>query len=225
MSKAQKAAAVRARHASTVKQTIDSINGFTAQTCASTLAVYREELESGWTAYHNAFIDHEDAIIGKNDDDVSTITTEFATIHTSYLRSKVHLNKLIAGTAGNTVNLDQSIMQPDGVKTVKLPPCKLMNFSGELSDWVEFKATCRSMLPDKIDDVHRLQFLKDALKGEPRELVAHILPANGAYERAMLLLKNRYENTRAIVNNHLRRLYTLPRNSRMKKTVVVCVLL
>lgn len=212
MSKAAKTSTVRARYASTIKGTIDAVNKLTdANSCASQLAVYRDELDDNWTNYSTAFSEHEEAIVGKDDAEVTNITTEFATIHTAFVKAKVHINKLLTNT-GNTSVLDQSVSQNDGIKSVKLPPCQLMKFSGELKDWVEFKATCRSMLPNKVPDVQRLQFLKESLRGEPRDLVAHILPSEGAYERAMLLLKNRYENTRAIVNDHLRRLYVLPRN-------------
>lgn len=97
----------------------------------------------------------------------------------------------------------------DAAKNVKMPPVKITAFSGDIIQWTEFKATCRSILTEKFSDVQRLHYLKDALVDEPRELVSHILPADGAYDRAMLLLKNRYENVRAIVNHHLHRLYTI----------------
>lgn len=98
------------------------------------------------------------------------------------------------------------------MKSYKLPPVRLPTFNGDMKDWVEFKATCRSILTDKVHDVHRLQQLKDALTGEPRELVAHILPSTGAYDKAMVLLKQRYENARAIVNSQLHRFYSLAPN-------------
>lgn len=217
MSKTVRAATVRARHATTMKKMIDDINAFrSTDPCATTWAVYRDELEVNWTNYNTAYVQHEDTLVGKDDTELGNITTEFATIHTAYIKCKIHLSALIAtlATAGNSSILDQSTSHNDGnsVKTVKLPPVKLMKFSGELKDWVEFKATCRSMLPDKIDDAQRLHFLKGSLTDEPRDLIAHILPNPGSYEKAMLLLKNRYENKRAIVNDQLRRLYVLPRN-------------
>lgn len=75
MSKAVKASTVRARHAATIKQTIT--------TCTSTLIVYKEELETAWSGYNSAFTEHEDSIIGKDQDELNAITTEFATIHTA----------------------------------------------------------------------------------------------------------------------------------------------
>lgn len=218
MTKAVKTSTVRARLATIIKTTIDSATSLNATSCASSLSIYREEVETGWNNYTEAYNEHEDAIIGKNDDELTTITAEFSTIHSAYLQARIHVNSLIAASNGNTVVLDQSMTQHDNAKSVKLPPCTLMPFSGNLKEWVEFEATCRSMLTDKVLEVHRLQYLKDALTGEPRELVSHILPAEGAYDKAMLLLKGRYKNARAIVNNHLQQLYSIPRNDSSKES-------
>lgn len=55
---------------------------------------------------------------------------------------------------------------------------RLPSFSGDVKDWVEFKATCRSVLTDRVidrvHDVQRLQQLKETLTVEPRELISHI---------------------------------------------------
>lgn len=101
-----------------------------------------------------------------------------------------------------------------------MTPIRVPMFNGDPNVWAEFKATCRSVLTDKIHDVARLQLLKEALKGEPRELVQHVLPGDGCYERAMLLLKKRYENPRTLVNGQLRRLYTIPHNEPNREIIV-----
>lgn len=75
------------------------------------------------------------------------------------------------------------------------------------------------MLTDQIAEIQRLQCLKEALVGEPRELIANVLPSDGAFERAMLLLKQEYENARAIVNESLRRLFAIARNEPNKENV------
>lgn len=210
--KLARASAARVRITAMIKKTIDSIGTLTNTACPSTLVVYSNELETNWASYHNAFCEHEEALAGKDDDELANITTEFATIHNSVIRARILLAKLVANhNNGAGSNLNGSIIEPnittvDNAKTVKLPPCKLTTFSGDWKDWIEFKATCRSMLTEKVADVHRLQYLKEVLTGEPRDLVSHILPGDGAYDRAMMLLTKRYENHRAIVNEHLRRL-------------------
>lgn len=220
---AAKAEAAHSRHAATLKKTVDTVNTLTQQACVSTLTVYRTELDNNWSDYVAAYNEYEKLVAGKDNNELETITSEYATIHASVVKARINLGKLLAsnGVDTNASILDQTINGNVLPKSVKLPPCKLSPFSGELKEWIEFKATCRSMLTNQIADVHKLQFLKEALKGEPRELVAHVLPSEGAFERAMMLLKKRYENTRAIVNDHLRRLYTLPRNEPNRESVSV----
>lgn len=202
------------RFATSLKKTIEIIKTLTADACNSTLTVYSVDLNDTWAEYVKSYTEYEKLIAGKDEEELSKIADEYATLHAAMVKARIHIGKLLTATGGdrNASMMDTSISMTSGVKTVKLPPCKLSPFSGDLREWVEFKATCRSMLTDQISDVHKLQFLKDALKGEPRELVSHVLPAEGAYEKAMLLLKSRYENSRAIVYEHLRKLYILPKN-------------
>ncbi|XP_031622711.1 uncharacterized protein LOC116340379 [Contarinia nasturtii] len=214
-----KVSATRVRHVNTLKAILEKIITLTNQACSSTLSVYNSELELGWRNYSAAFEEHEKAIAGKEKDILETITAEYATLHGSVLKARISLGKLLAGSgANNTSFLDQTISQPGNTRAIKLPACKLPSFSGsQLGRWVEFKATCRSLLTEQVSDVLKLQHLKEALQDEARDLVAHILPGDGAFEQAMLLLKNRYENFRAITNEQLQRLYTIPKNDPNKE--------
>lgn len=207
-----------------LKATVEQAEKLTVNSEVSSVAVFRDELDTSWSHYVNAFNLHEDSLIGKDDITIGTINTEYIAMHNTYLCTKLHLRKLLS--AKSTVSSLHSTLldgtngaNDEAVKTIKMPPIKITPFSGDLKDWTEFKATCRSILTEKISDVQRLQYLKEALSGEPRELVAHILPADGAYDRAMQLLVNRFENTRAIVNMHLKRLYTIPRDESETETI------
>lgn len=209
-----KQALCRTRYHTVLKSTIEKAEKLTNNAEFSSVAIYREELETDWSHYSSAFNLHEDTLIGRDENTLTVINQEFTAMHNAYLSTKLHLGKLAmtnqpSGTLNSTM-FDAS--NNDATKTVKMPPIKLTTFLDELKEWTEFKATCRSILTDKIPDVQRLQYLKEALSGEPRELVAHILPAEGAFERAMKLLIDRYENVRAIVNSHLHRLYTIERD-------------
>lgn len=65
-------------------------------------------------------------------------------------------------------------------------------------------------MTENVPEAARLQHLKDALLGEARAIVSHIIPFAGCYKQAMDLLAERYENTRAIVNEQLHKLYSIP---------------
>lgn len=212
----------RTRYHGILKSTVEKAEKLTANADVSSVAIFRDELETGWSNYSSAFNTHEETLIGKDENALSTITKEFSTMHDAYLSTKLHLGKLMSANPGGALNSTMFDSNAhDTAKTVKMPPIKISTFSGELKEWTEFKATCRSILTEKIPDVQRLQYLKEALSGEPRELVAHILPADGAYDRAMKLLVNRYENIRAIVNSHLQRLYTIKRDDATNESIGV----
>lgn len=220
MSVLDRAAAVRVRHTVTLKKTIEIIGTLTEAACASTVAVYSNDLEATWSAYVNAFNDYEKAAIGQ-DEHLLANTTEYTTLHAMVLKARISLGKLLSPSdAVNTSILEQSMGQIKNLpKMVKLPPCKLTEFSGNPKDWPEFRATCRSLLTEQVPEIQRLQYLKEALKGEPRELLSFVLPSDGCFEKAMYLLKNRYENARLIVNDHLQRLYSIPRNEPNKESM------
>lgn len=214
-----KANALRERHVSILSKTIDTITTLTQEACRSTITVYKGELDSNWNAYNDSFNEHEDSILGKEEqkgmlDEISNIHRD---IYGNYVKARVKLGKLAEkiGSNPDMSSLNNSSFEHtenEHVKTFKLPPIKLPKFSGAYNEWPEFKATCQSMLTDKIHDVQRLQYLKEALDGEPREIIRFVMPNDGCYQKAMVLLKNRYENARAIVNDQLNRLYVLPRN-------------
>lgn len=84
--------------------------------------------------------------------------------------------------------------------TVKLATIRMTPFSGNPEEWIEFKATCEAVLVDSVPEIQRLQQLKDTSVGEPRQIVSQVLPFDGAYNKAMKLLKDTYESTRAIVD-------------------------
>lgn len=216
MATAAKASAARERHVATLKKTIEVINGLTGEACQSTVIVYGTQMESNWQDYASAYDEHEKAIAGKDDTVLKTIADEYLALYTSFVKARIALGKLATPSANpNASFLDMSTSnsgQSTITKSTKLPVCKLPTFSGDFTAWVEFKATVRTLLTDNISEVHRLQCLKEALSGEPRNLVAHILPGTGSFERAMLLLKQEYEHTRSIVNESLRRLYFIQRN-------------
>ncbi|XP_055309492.1 uncharacterized protein LOC129573205 [Sitodiplosis mosellana] len=221
MATAAKASATRERHASTLKKTTDTIATLTSSACQSTLAVYSSQLDTNWSSYVDAFDEHEKAIAGKDATELKTITDEYATLHAAFVKARIALGKLMSPVAGaNSSFLDITVNNDSaGHKTAKLPVCKLPTFSGDRTAWVEFKATVRTMLTDQVAEIQRLQCLKEALVGEPRELIAHVLPSDGAFNRAMMLLKKEYENARAIVNESLRRLFAIARNEPNKENI------
>lgn len=203
---------VRNRTWRLLKSALGQIGKFNRSTDISTLRVLKEELEDKWSDYMRAFEQQETALASLSSVDLATISQEFIESHNKYVQSKVILAQLMAPHLQSEPlpRAESSPSQSAITTNFKMPPVRITPFDGNVCNWIEFKATCDSVLRDTIPDVQRLQYLKDALIGEPRAIVSHILPTEGAYQRAMDVLKTRYENTRAIINENLRQFYAIP---------------
>lgn len=207
--------AVRMRTQRMLRQAVNNICRLNATTQLSSLRVFKDDLEDKWNAFIHAFQDHENALSATADPTLQMITNEYAESHNQFIQAKLHVADLITKhnanqTVPNVSNvLDDTTAIPVSSQ-FKLPSIRITPFNGNSSDWIEFRATCESVLTDRIPEVQRLQYLKDALIGEPRETIRFVLPGPNCYTRAMQLLKSSYENHRSIVNDHLRKFYALP---------------
>lgn len=211
---------VRERTARSLKSIIGLVNAQDEDCDLSALCVIKTELESKWSDFEDAFNEHEASLIGcGNLSDLNGITTDFVTLQNSHVKAKITISQLISGA--NDGEESASAQSSNGQATTptntnarpafKMAPMKISSFSGNLSEWTEFKATIRAVLIDPMPDIQRLQHLKDALLGDARILVSHILPGtDNAFDKAVKLLTDRYENTRATVNGHLHKFYAIP---------------
>lgn len=215
--------AVRARTLQMFTAAAESISKLNAQSDVSVMIIWKDDLMSKWSEFMGAFEEHEKLLVSSDEDKLAAITKEFIGAHAKYLEAKVHVTQLLSATQfqtavnstlheqSSTTNTNTNGHEHHDIRSdFKLAPIKITPFSGKLSDWIEFKATCQAVLTEKIPEIQRLQYLKDALLDEPCSLISHILPGTGAYVKAMNLLKTRYENVRAIINSSLREFFSIP---------------
>ncbi|XP_055305902.1 uncharacterized protein LOC129570356 [Sitodiplosis mosellana] len=209
--------AVRVRTLRMIKHTLDNVSKLTDASDMSVLVILKEDMMEKWTSFASAFEAHEEYLTANDDRDnpeLPTITDEFIAIHSQFLTAKTLVHKLLAAVppVGNIHNstLNPLVEERRPKPACKLPPVRITPFAGDSGDWIEFKATCSKVLTEDMPDFQKLQHLKDALIGEPRNLVGFVMPNEGAYDKAMELLQNRYENFRKIINDQLRKFFDLP---------------
>lgn len=203
--------AIRERKLKMLKTVINSINKMNENDSDSAILVLRSDLDTRWSEYMHAFESQEAVVIAVGDESLTELSTEFTGMHNSYLKAKIHASDILSDpTDTGQQTLNSTMNTNENRPAFKMAPMKILPFSGELADWIEFKATCDTILIANFPEVQRLQYLKDALFGEARSLVSHILPGQGAFDRAMQLLKDRYDNQRSIINAHLKQLYAIP---------------
>lgn len=215
MSAIDKAVSAYTRTETIINANCEVVKKFDSQTEHSTLIIYKEEIEKAWTEFYLSYEKLEISLTGKKDDDLKKYLTEFGAMHNKFITARITISQCLSALAGQneTSTLETSIQsnqEPSIRPNIKLPPIQIRPFNGNFDDWPEFKAACNSVFTDKIPEVQRLQYLKDLLRDEPRDLVKHIAPEEGAYNAAWVVLKMRYDNTRAIVNSCLKRFFELP---------------
>lgn len=202
--------AVRMRTHKMLKATIISVMKLDAETARTNIHILRAEMETKWNEFMRSFEDVEAIAIAIDSPNLAEITNDFVAQHNLFIKAKIHAASLLDKLNENDQNVSNSAADSnDSRPNFKLAPMRISPFSGNPSEWIEFKATCDAILTSNLKEVQRLQLLKDALFGEARSVVSHILPGPGAFDRAMQLLKNRYENQRLIINDHLKRFYAL----------------
>lgn len=214
MSAADRAISTFERNESLLEANCKVIKGFDANTEKATVQVYKEEIEKLWSEFYISFEKVEALLTGKKDDDLKEYLADFGAMHNKFISARITIMQCLnahMSSASDNANTSIHSCETEAFKpNFKLPPIQIRPFNGNLDDWPEFKAACNSVFTDRIPQVQRLQYLKDLLNGEPRNLIKHIAPTDGSYDSAWLILKTKYDNTRAIVNSCLKRFFDLP---------------
>lgn len=217
MSAIEKAIATYERLEKILEATCKVIEQFNASTEQSTVTIYKEELDKSWQEYYDGYVKIESVLTGKKDDELKKYLVNFGIWHEIFINSRIKIMQSSAASSSQSdvanssaFNLNQSLSGNSARPNFNLPAITIRTFTGHLEDWPEFRATCATVLLDSIPEIQRLQILKNSLADEPLELIKHITPVDGAFNSAWMILKNRYDNTRAIVFACLARFLDLP---------------
>lgn len=206
---------VRIRKMRLLKSLISAVSQLNDQSDGSRLRVLKDDLETHWVEFMRAFEEEEAVLVSIGHAELDAITAEYMTMHNSYVKAKVYVSGLLSDFVSiNSQNTQQNApaeaANNNNQPMFKLAPLRITPFAGNLAEWIEFKATCDVLLESTVKEVQRLTLLKEALYGEARSLVRHIVPGPGSFKLAMDLLVEQYDNQRAIINAHLKSLYEIP---------------
>ncbi|XP_026471455.1 uncharacterized protein LOC113375724 [Ctenocephalides felis] len=92
---------------------------------------------------------------------------------------------------------------------IKLPNIALPTFDGSYSNWLQFNDSFTALIHNNtnLSNAEKFYYLKTCLKNEAASVI-HSLPSSSAnYEIAWGLLRDRFENKKIIINNHIRSLF------------------
>ena len=92
---------------------------------------------------------------------------------------------------------------------VKTPEIKLPEFSGDPLLWPSFIDRFLSLIDNDIrfSEVHKLEYLKSSLKGEPSRMLQNLQSISTNYRIALSMLRSRYEDEWPMIAKHLEAMF------------------
>lgn len=97
------------------------------------------------------------------------------------------------------------------LNNIKLPTIELPKFDGKYEAWLEFRDTFESLIHENINitKIQKFHYLRASLQNEAAQVIRSIEFCSDNYENAYKALKDRYDNTRLLVHNHLQSIFSL----------------
>lgn len=94
---------------------------------------------------------------------------------------------------------------------VKLPFIKISSFNGDPQTWLSFRDTYLSLIHenDDINDIIKFHYLKSYLEGPASSVMASVTMSASNYVIAWNLLRDRYDNKRILINEHIKCLFSI----------------
>lgn len=126
----------------------------------------------------------------------------------------VNLRELVAR---NTTPSDETF---EKVRNIRLPTLTLPIFSGGYGEWLGFRDAFSAIIHDdpSIPKIQKLRYLQAKLKGEAAQVIESIETSSDNYDEAWDLLKERFNNERVIIQNHMQAIFDLSIISRESVT-------
>lgn len=105
---------------------------------------------------------------------------------------------------------------------VKLPRIELPTFNGKYEEWHAFFDLFNSLIHSNrdISDTQKFHYLRSSLKGDAAEIVSSLEICGTNYADAWMRLKERYDNKRLIVQNHIKTIFDLSAIKRENGAVI-----
>ncbi|KAJ8957213.1 hypothetical protein NQ318_007775 [Aromia moschata] len=143
--------------------------------------------------------------------------TERDEFENSYYKLIANVKNFIAtNPASNASNMNSSTSQkcnsPMNENRVKLPTIKLPTFNGHYDQWLEFRDAFTALIHDNntISNIQKFYYLRSSLEGDACKIIQSLKASETNYTIGWQLLKDRFENKRLIIHNHVKAIFDLP---------------
>lgn len=119
----------------------------------------------------------------------------------------------VAQPSPTSNNSSQSNPQPTLPNiTPSLPVINVPIFAGSYEGWISFFQIYESVIHNRTDlsKIQKFYYLKSYLKGDASQLLHSLELTDDNYDVAINLLKERYENKKMLIHNHMKNIVDLP---------------
>lgn len=187
------------------------LENFDPQKTVSELKVRLEKIEASFENYHE--IQSEIMYLQDVDPEANTDVDNFETAYFELVgrARELLLNSETSNSAiTNTSPISNSSENLIHAQ-VKLPTLKLPEFRGSYQEWVPFHETFNSLIETNtsLNNIQKFHYLLSCLKGEAAQVIGSLEISDANYGVAWNLLRDRYQNRRMIIHNHVRALFEL----------------
>lgn len=218
MSKVEKLHAARERIIASLKHHIQIIGEFSTSTNQRLLVFRDRALDNTWEEFTENF--HALEQVAADRATANALYAQNHSLEDEYFETKVVLSEYMKQPeesqdekqARNSTFYEPKDVSMSLKSNFKLPPIQIESFSGEFEDWECFKDLFLSLLAqhNNLTSAQKLYYLRNALKGTALSAIKHVSSQGDNFDSAWDVLSKRYDNARAIVDAHLKRLFTIP---------------
>lgn len=187
-----------------IKEFVDTIDNKIPPVSLATIEVRLEALQKSFESFlvlQNAIEELDEIELEENDR--ALFEESYFTLKPVLLTLK---NKI---KFDNNSNLNKS---DDSQTSIKLPKISLPKFSGSYTEWVPFSATFNSLVDNnkQLDELSKFHYLRTSLSGPALNRIQSIEITPENYKVALKLLKDRYDNSKLIAQEHFKGLFNFP---------------
>lgn len=128
-------------------------------------------------------------------------------LHRSFDKPKT--SKSCSSSSSSQNHGDGTVKQSNSLKGIKLPTIQIPSFSGDYSNWLEFRDTYVSLIHSNmsITSIQKFHYLRASLGGSAAQIIGALEFSASNYTVAWSALCERYDNTRLLVQNHVKAIF------------------
>lgn len=166
-------------------------------------------LEECYNNYMIVYQNMLEIIPETNENELELVNENFVKFESQYFNVKSSCNQLLQKYSGELVNLGAK--NTASSNNIRLPEIKLKRFDGSLNDWLRFKDSFVEIIINNksLSDIQRLYYLTGYLEGNAKAVIDSVQFSTDGFKIAWETLMLRYDNKRAIIEQHISNLVNL----------------